>query len=394
MEKPAAFLVRNKKRINGYKMPLSRLLIIGLFWLGVVFGASAQKKYFTQDAEAVSHVKKAMGQIYDGNFTSAKKTIQWFEKDYENHAVYCLLNYYLGYYQEAFKMSPSNENIQAYLAWLNKAEAQSEKMLEADSNNSEAVYLALASYAFQSLHYSEEKNYMKSAGAAKKAYKFVKDGFSRTEENPDFLLTSGLYDYYVVQYPETHPGMKPFMPFFKGGDKKRGLNYLKQAAQKGIFTQVEALAYLGHIYMRYEANYAEAVKWAAKLHQRHPSNQYFTARYAEALLQAKQFEEAKPLIDQLVGSKQEFFKMVGKTLNGWYVEKYLKDDELAQKEYSEAEKLGLKRTKLTFDYLGFCYAGLARISDRKGDKSTAKDYYKKTLAFSEIPALREEAKSY
>jgi len=54
---------------------------------------------------------------------------------------------------------------------------------------------------------------MKAVSYARKAYAFMKIGIKNTERQPEFLYSSGIYNYYRVAYPELHPIIKPLMVF-------------------------------------------------------------------------------------------------------------------------------------------------------------------------------------
>lgn len=71
-------------------------------------------------------------------------------------------------------------------------------------------------------NYNNEK--MKAASEAKKAYDYVMDGFKYMQHNPEFYFSSGLYNYYMIRYPEDHPIVKPVVFSLKMEIEKRAFD--------------------------------------------------------------------------------------------------------------------------------------------------------------------------
>ena len=68
----------------------------------------------------------------------------------------------------------------------------------------------------------------------------MKTGFDLMHKNPEFYYTTGLYNYYREQYPESHPGYKTVVWVLAGGDKEKGLQLLHKASKEALFTKTEA----------------------------------------------------------------------------------------------------------------------------------------------------------
>src|SRR5205807_1124033 len=81
----------------------------------------------------------------------------------------------------------------------------------------------------------------------------------------DIYFSTRVYDYFVIQYPETHPVYKPFMFFFAKGDKKRGITELEFCVENGIFSGIESLHYLANIFLKYENDPAKALTYSEQL---------------------------------------------------------------------------------------------------------------------------------
>ncbi len=356
------------------------------------FGFSQRRIY--SDSEGRKLGREALNKIYNYDFNEAEKLIEQKIKPlYEFHPAYPLLKSFV-YYHKSLPLLGDNPYKEEHLLSLQQTIEYADKMLDKDKNDLEATFFMMLGSSFLALFHADNGDYFKAMSEAKTTYSYIKKGFKLKEKNADFYLSSGLYHYYVVQYPENKPIVKPLMWFFPNGDKVKGLSWVKLGAQKGFFTKAEALMYLTHIELKYEESYSEAVKYGGQLSKLYPNNSFFLAQYAETLLFNKEYEKAKVELDKLQKSDQEFFQMAAYTLLGIYYEKGKNKYEIASSYYTKAQKIGERNTKYSYDYLGFCYAGYARIALVKSNKEKAKHWYEKTLDTSEYPSVKREAEQF
>lgn len=272
--------------------------------------------------------------------------------------------------------------------------AASEKILEKDENNSEGMFLALASHGLLAMFYAEEGSYFKAASEAKNAYGYLKDGMDLMKEYPDFYFSTGLYNYYREAYPEKHPVYKPFLWFFKSGDKELGLKQLQQAREKSIFMQAEAGLYLEHIYLRYELNPKAASAVSKDLIEKYPDNLIFRSDYVEALLESESYKEAEKALPPLLNSNRPHFIMVGQIFKGVLKEKYYGQTEQALALYQQALETGAScDSERAKDVKSIAYTGLGRIAQKQGDSKAAKDYYKTAISYSQYDNTLSAPKS-
>lgn len=368
---------------------MKHLLFLLTLFISII--AFSQRKIYT-DSLGTTLGKKALNKIY--NYEEAEKIIEKEIKPlYEFHPAYPLLKSFV-YYHKSIPLLGENPYEIEHLESLKQAIEYAQKMLDKDEEDVEATFFMMLSSSFLALFHAENENYFKAMSEAKTTYSYIKQGIDLKNQNADFYLSSGLYNYYVVQYPENKPIVKPLMWFFPNGSKKKGLEWMKIGAKKGFFTKVEALMYLTHVHLKYEESYSEAVKYGQKLSNLYPKNSWYLAQYAETLLANKEYEKAKVKLDVLIKSDQEYFQMVAYVLLGIYYEKGKQNYSLAQEYYIKGKKIGEKNLKYSYDYLGFCYAGNARIALSKSNKEKVKVWYEKTLEVSEYPTIKREAQNF
>lgn len=349
--------------------------------------------HIKDDAVALKDVSQAIEKTYNYEFSTAQTYINKLKVKYKNHPV----TYVLEAQILNFKL-PTSSNLsrdeELYIGKLDKALSLASAMLEENKEDAEAKYFSLSAYGFKTLFYSDRGQRMKAANIAKKAFKYMKDGFTLQNKYNEFYFTSGLYHYYAIQYPQTHPIVKPVMTFFPNGNKAKGLYELQKSSNEATFSKVEATQYLGHIYLKYEKQPAKAFTYFDKLHKKYPKNIYFTARYTECLMAMKKYSLAKAGINTLLVSKSKDYQNIGKVYDAWYYEMYKKDIATAKTKYIKAIVAISTPNQYTYDAKYWGHLGMARILKKQGHKDDAKKEAKETSNDGENELAISQAEAF
>lgn len=357
----------------------------------VAFHLQAQK--LLEDEKALQMVKEGTDFIYNQQYGQAEKHIEKIGQKYKNHPVYPMMKA-MNIYWKNIPVDAENKHYHVIKQYLSSTIELADQLLKKDKNDIEGIFFALIAHASNAQFYSEEEKYLKAINEAKKAYTYIKKGFDLTDESPEFYFSTGLYNFYREQYPETKPIYKSLVWIFPSGDKELGIEQLELATRKAIFTKAEASSWLTHIQLRYMDKPEEAIRHAKTLLEQYPNNLHFKKNYTETLIAVQNYKEAQPFINDLMDSPGDFYQMVAKVFKGICTEKKQKDYTKAKKIYEtaleESEKLG----KVTNNYKSYAYAGLARIADKQGDTEKAREHYKKALELAEYKIIKQEAKEY
>ena len=265
--------------------------------------------------------------------------------------------------------------------------------MERQPDNWEALFLAMASQGLLAESYAESGRSFKAVGAAKKAYRYVKEGTEKLDRFDEFYVSTGLYNYYREYYPEAYPIYRPFMSFFMKGDKKLGISQLEIAEKQASIAHVIARYYLSYIYLRYEYMPAKALEQGKNLHHEYPGNDLFTAIYGESLIINQEYKQATNLTRKLQKNSNPFFRVYGELFMGIIQEKEHQD-------YTNAERLYWNALEFidTYDMNqphleALAYIGLGRIYQRKNDPR-AREFFRESLDKADTKSLKSEAKSY
>lgn len=362
---------------------------------GILFFFTISATSFAQllnDNDSKQLIIKGLDKLYNYEFREADAYFQYVKAKYPKHPVTPMLSAL----QVQWQHLPIEQNPKAlaqYLTLLEKCKLSAENLLQDPSKKAEAIFFLVASHGYIALVLNYKKEQVKAANESRKAYGYLKDGKQLIDKNPEFLFTSGLYNFYRIQYPETHPIVKPAMIFFENGNKKSGILQLEQAVQKSVFSRIEAAFYLMNVFLKYESNYPKALVYSNWLHEKYPNNLIYTMRHTESLIMNGKIDDALPLIQQLKRTNDKVYVLAGNLFEGLILEKFKRNDKAAAEHYLTVLKMQ-PNERYTNDYYAMAYAGLARISIRSGNNKRAEDLYRKCLEYAEYKSTVNEANHF
>lgn len=366
------------------------------YW--VIFFVFLSPGVFSQGAlldqpYALEIVKKGLFHIYNTESKRAEEYIRQVEALMPGHPVGPMMRA-LNTNWGSNPLEIGSEEFRKLNGFLQLSMDRTDQLLQNDPRDMEAVFFAMAINSWLAQFYDEDGATLKALNAAKKAYHYMKLGFEMLEQSPEFYFSTGLYNYYRVQYPESNPIYKPFMWFFRSGDKELGLAQLQRASEEATFTKAEASMYLAHLNLRYELKPQAAIKFSRHLVEQYPKNVFFKINYTEALLAGDKYQQAFPIIQKLVQEDKSFYKMSGEIFYGLYLEKYARDLQKAGKWYQQSLQTGNDLGRRADNKKSLAYAGLARIAHAQGQAETARAHYRQAHKLAQYHIVKDEAKAY
>lgn len=365
---------------------MMKFLCVVIFLL-CSFLSSAQ---ILQDAQAKSLINQGLERLYEYNFNEAHENFTTLKNKYPNHpAAYLLFAMQLE--KQYFPLVQHPNQGKAYLKHLETSLTLAELAFEKNNNDQEAIFFCSSALGFLAAYEADNQNFIKAVNHTRKAFPYLKIALRNTDNQPEYLYSTGIYNYYRVVYPELHPVIKPLMYFFEEGDKKRGLAQLELATKKAVFVKNESKFYQGYIYNKYEGAPQKGLISSQQLIEKYPNNLVFNLQRAELLTLTGQYEQAEIYLDKLEKSKQAIYIATIATLRGMREEFGNKRYNIAENYYQKALKNSWEE-RFTKDIYGLALLGIARLEHRKGNKSKAFQYAKKAADYVEYKNSIEEQK--
>lgn len=361
------------------------------FLVAVIVCQLPCKAQFLEDEKNKELTIKGLDLLYNQQFDQAKEILSSVKATYSHHPVKYLLNA-IEFQWQYVPIDKNPEILKKYIAELNKCIAAAKIVYENPKHQKEATFFLLAAHGFIALSHNYQKDFFEAASEAKKAHAFFNEGKKYKNDNPEFLFATGLYNYYRVQYPESHPIVKPVIMFFENGNKKLGLQELENAYKKSIFSRTEAALHLINIHIKYETNFKKSLLYASILNSKYPNNYIFKIKHIENLLLNGEFEAAIILNEQLKSRKDKVSQLSTLVFEGFKEEHADKNLQGALINYAKALKIP-HDDRYTKDYHGMAYLGMARIFVKQKDLVKAKALYKECLKIAEYQWVVDAAKT-
>ncbi len=328
--------------------------------------------------------------IYSEKYDSAEMVIDSIDMMLPNHPIVYMMRA-MNYAWQDQPIRTTRPIFEKHLLELDKTLMAAEKIEDEDPDNLEALFFKLSVHGLKAEYYAREGSYLKAVNQAQKTYSLLKLTMEKTNESPEFYFLAGLYNYFREKYPERHPIYKPFLWLYRSGDIKRGLAQLDSAVNYSKIVKIEAGLYISYIYLRYEGKPDVALKYLKRMHDEYPANGYFKTKYIECLVLENQFEEALPMIQEMVDHTKPYYQLCGLTYQAKYFEEVLKSPGQAEKYYQKAIQIGEKCPDRGEYYRSLSYLGLGRVLVANGEFSLAEKYFNMAIDIDESPRVTTEA---
>ncbi len=325
----------------------------------------------------------AMNDLYNYQFDSAEVFFRDFKNKYRWHP----LPYFLVGLAEWWKIMP-NLRVRTYdekfLTCMDSSILVAENLYKHfPEYRIEAAFFLAAAHGFKGELYAdvERKNWMKAASEGKAALKYLEVCREKNNLSPELLFGDGLYNYFREWVPENYKSLKPIFWLFRNGDKKLGLQQLKEVSYNAFYTRTEAMVWLMRILAGYENDLQQAFLLSEYLHQTYPNNPYFHRYYARMLYSLNvhpKMESQCIQILQRIDSGMFGYEAV----SGRYAAFFLGQLNESQRKLEEAKKYYLLAAKYSEEvgatdsgYYLYSLISLGEIYSQQKDSKTAKRYF-------------------
>jgi hypothetical protein len=334
---------------------------------------------------------KGLDYLYNQKFEQSRAEFQKVQAAYPNHPVSFLLNA-IQLQNEFPDFEDNSTLIKKYLIEVNKCITTAKVIYKEKKYKQEATFYLLAAHGYLALYLNNKNENLAAGNEAKKAYGYFLEGKKYKNENAEFLFVSGLYNFYRIQYPASHPITKPIFMFFDAGSKTIGMAELEASARNSVFSKTEAALHIINVSIKYESNFKKALVFSNLLNTKYPNNYIFRIKHIESLLLNSDYENAATFNHTLSTRKDKISTMAYLVFDG-YIEEH-QNNNLNRALISYAKALKIKsEIKYTKEYHAIAYLGMARVFAKQNEISKAKSFYKQSLEIAEYEWIKKAAKS-
>ena len=241
----------------------------------LLFKAQAFSQWSIVHTEADSLIKLGTDHIYNIQFDKAGDCFKQVIKKYpENPA-----GYFLDAMIEWWKISiytDSRKYDKIFLKKVDRVINLSNKLLKEDPYNIGALFFKGGALGYRGRFYAQRKSYFKALADGQEGYNIFIRCLELAPGNPDIMLGTGLFNYFVEAFPEKYPKIEGILKsVLPRGDKRLGVLQLEAASRNARYAATEAKVVLLQIYYQFEKNYQKSLAAAKELNKMYPNNPYF-----------------------------------------------------------------------------------------------------------------------
>jgi hypothetical protein len=197
---------------------------------------------------------------------------------------------------------------------IKKAEARRARANSSKADETESLYYLGSAYAMRSRMSFFQNHAIPAARHARKAQDYMNELIKLDPDYPDSYFAAGSIYYRVGLVTDSPIGrLASRMLGAKAlpeGDRERGLQYLRLAAERGAFTGEDAKLALLEVYTFNENRLDEALALARELESKYPGNQTFSRYLLRIYLglkdRAKLSETARQVLGYVKAGRPNF----------------------------------------------------------------------------------------
>lgn len=257
-------------------------------------------------AKLDSLIKEGIHQIYSLKFEQADSTFLKVRTDYPKHPAGKFFDAMILWWKILLDLDNESYDDEFYDK-LDETIEFCDDLLDENENNVEAVFFKGGALGFKGRLQSIRHDWLDAAANGREALPLVHRAYAIDSTKVDVQLGFGIYNYYAAVIPEEYPIVKPLMIFFPDGDKEKGIEQLKTAAQKGKYAKYESQYFLMGLYYNFEMNYIQAEKWVKKLVDEFPDNPRFQRYYGRIKVKRNNYPAAAEIFeDALIKHKRNY----------------------------------------------------------------------------------------
>ena len=229
-------------------------------------------------AEFDARIKKGIEYVYNLEFENAEKQFREIIQAQPKHPAGHFFLAMVTWWKILIDIDNEQYDEQFYDS-LDHVVELCDEILDKNEDDVTALFFKGGAIGFKGRLKAHRSAWLDAANAGRKALPIVQEASSLDPNNYDILLGSGIYNYYAEVIPTEYPFVKPLMLFVPPGDKVKGIQQIKTAAEKGKYAAIESAYFLMQLYYQYEKDYPKALEIATNLHARFPNNMLFHKYY-------------------------------------------------------------------------------------------------------------------
>jgi tetratricopeptide (TPR) repeat protein len=294
-------------------------------------------------------------------------------------------------YDKETTRTPFDEHFDQY---VKQTIARSERLLRKNPRDVRGLFYLGNAYSIESRRIGLQGSYISAGRNAAKGKKYLEELLKIEPKQYDSFYNLGVYNYLADTLPGYAKVLKTLL-FLPGGNKEKGLEYLKTASKKSVYFGAEAELILAQFYADFEDRPQDAVQIVDRFHAKYPKNAWYHYWLATLVLdELHDYDRAEIIYAQILDrcgknlpsyttelKNQARLKMARVKSRQLYPEKAIED----------IRTLISEKPKEPGWILARAYLELGNIYDQIGMRKEAISAYSQVLSLRDYRNFHEEA---
>jgi len=260
---------------------------------------SAQAQKPSRDDSTISvQIGKSIEHIYNLEFPEAERELREVIRQEPNHPAGHFFRAMVEWWRILIVFDDESRD-DGFYDMLEKVIDLCDQRLEKDPRDVTALFFKGGAIGFRGRLRANRGSWLSAANDGIVALPLVRRAYAIDPSNKDILLGIGIYNYYAAVVPDRYPIVRPLLLFFPSGDRRKGLEQLRDASREGTYAAVEATYFLLQNYYLFEKDYGGALGLAEGLHKRFPRNPVFHRYVGRCLVSLGRLQDASKVFEEV-----------------------------------------------------------------------------------------------
>jgi predicted negative regulator of RcsB-dependent stress response len=275
-----------------------------------------------------------------------------------------------GVYVWYYLSSKDKNDLKEFTAYSDTAIDKSLEILSKNPDDDEMLYITGTNYSYRAIAFGTAENYLDAAWASKRSESFLSKALEKNPERYDAYLGLGLYNYAVGHIPAAFRWALKLAGI--SGDRDLGIYYIKIAADKGDYCNVEAKYYYSQIIAEVYNDLTTASAYLSGLVKNYPENILFNYSLASVKIKERELDEAERILRKILKKDDDKFIRLISFSNFLLGDVYFKKNEFDSAAVYYRNFLTYAPDK---DYTGIASYRLGLCYEFSGDRETSQYFF-------------------
>lgn len=263
------------------------MIVISLLFLSAET-VDAQTRQLIEDTEFSKDATAAIDSLYNRNHESARAILKPWKDAQPGHPLWKLWEG-MELWWDILEDLEVDDYDELFIETMREADFEARKILQKEPNHLDALIVMSVSNSYIARLHSNRERWITSLQVGRRGYQAH---LRLMEEKPDLadnFFAEGMKLYYSAYVQEEYPVVRPVAYFLPDGDREAGIQLLREATEKALFSRPEAAYFLATIQLNYEGNMADAKYHFRFLVDQYPNNSYYRRLYMNTLGQLREY---------------------------------------------------------------------------------------------------------